>query len=396
MLFFFELIALIYFSYVVSYTAFFSFLGLFYKSPSLKRSEKLLRFCVIIPSYKEDTIILDTAKQALNQSYSHAHYKVVVIADSLKPETVVQLEQLPIQVVKVVFDTSTKVKSLNEAFRQLHAEYEFVVILDADNVMEQGFLEKVNDLLGAYSYKVIQGQRKPKNENTTLAFLDGVSEAINNHIYRQGTVAAGLSSSISGSGIVCDFQLFKSKLSTMNSIGGFDRELELLLLQDGFKVYYFKEAVVYDEKVSKAQVFQNQRRRWISSQYFYLSKYFKKGMVALLKGNLVFFNSAILRNIQLPRLLNIGLLTLLTFGLFFIKDYLTIPYYWWLLLFAVNTVAIFLAIPIAFYNAKLLRSLVELPVIFLRMLALLFKLKGANKKFIHTPHGLAGTKINEP
>ena len=119
-------------------------------------------------------------------------------------------------------------------------------------------------------------------------------------------------------------------------------------------------------------------------------------MVALLKVNLVFFNSAILRNIQLPRLLNIGLLTLLTFGLFFIKDYLTIPYYWWLLLFAVNTVAIFLAIPIAFYNAKLLRSLVELPVIFLRMLALLFKLKGANKKFIHTPHGLAGTKINEP
>ncbi len=388
MLFILELLVFLYFLYVVSYTATFSFLGLLYKSPLLEKSNRLLRFCVIIPSYKEDDIILDTAKKALIQSYSKSLFNVVVIADSLKPDTVEQLERLPIKVIKVAFDNSTKVKSLNRAMALLSAGYNFAVILDADNVMAFDFLEKMNDVLGNFSYQVVQGQRMPKNQDTTLAFLDGVSEAINNHIYRQGTVVAGLSSSISGSGVVCDFQLIKSTLNTMDSIGGFDRELELRLLLEGIKVYYFKDAVVYDEKVSQAPVFQNQRRRWISSQYFYLNKYFKRGMAALLRGNFVFFNSAILRNIQLPRLLNIGLLTILVAGLFFVKSYLSIPYQWWLILFVVNVIAILVAIPPAYYNARLLQSLVALPVIFLRMFSLLFKLRGANKKFIHTPHGL--------
>ena len=58
----------------------------------------------------------------------------------------------------------------------------------------------------------------------------------------------------------------------MDSVGGFDRELELLLLREGIKVYYYEEAIVLDEKVSKSSTFQNQRKRWIYSQYFYLRK----------------------------------------------------------------------------------------------------------------------------
>jgi hypothetical protein len=35
----------------------------------------------------------------------------------------------------------------------------------------------------------------------------------------------------------------------------------------------------------------------------------------------------------------------------------------------------------------MLKALLDLPGIFVRMFMLLFKLKNANKKFIHTPHG---------
>lgn len=174
----------------------------------------------------------------------------------------------------------------------------------------------------------------------------------------------------------------------MNSIGGFDRELELLLIRDGYKVKYLKNAIVYDEKVSQTGAFQNQRKRWISSQYYYLRKYFWIGIHALMKGELTFFNSSVLRNIQLPRLLNIGILTFLTFALFFIREELFYGYLIWLILFTVNIIAILMAIPREFYSYNLLKSILSLPVIFLKMFGLLFKLKGANKKFIHTPHGL--------
>jgi cellulose synthase/poly-beta-1,6-N-acetylglucosamine synthase-like glycosyltransferase len=383
-----ELIILLYFVYVVVYTAFFAFAGVFYKALPLLPTQRNLKFCVLIPSYKEDAVIIDVAQKALNQSYAHDHYDVVIIADSLQPSTIAFLQTLPIKVIEVQFESSTKVKSLNMALGQLpNDKYDYAVILDADNIMEPDFLQRQNALLAGYGFKAVQGQRKPKNQNTNLAFLDGVSEAINNHVYRQGHTAAGLSSSISGSGVVFDFALLKEKLSKMTSIGGFDRELELQLLQEGIKVYYYKDAVVYDEKISQASAFQNQRKRWISSQYFYLRKYFKSGMLAFFKGNFTFFNSAILRNIQLPRLINLGLLTVLTAIAVLVHNYLAWGATPWVVLFTVNTIAVLISIPGEFYSRKMLKALLDLPGIFVRMFLLLFKLKNANKKFIHTPHG---------
>lgn len=369
----------------------FAIAGLFYKLPSKIDSNEKKKFCVLIPCYKEDVVILDVAKKALEQSYPSEYYDVVIIADSLQPKTINALQQLPLKVVEVQFENSTKVKSLNFALQSLPSNYDYAVILDADNVMKYDFLEIINGTLSP-SIKAIQGQRQPKNQNNSLAILDGVSEAINNHIYRQGTVSLGLSSSISGSGVVFSFETLKEKLSTMSSIGGFDRELELLLLKDGITVNYHLDAIIYDEKVSQSKTFQNQRKRWISSQYFYLKKYFREGMVALLKGDFKFFNSSVLRNIQLPRLINIGLLTVLTFGLFFLKDHLFFGYLIWISLFIINTFSILISIPKDFYNKKLLQAIFRLPGIFINMVLLLFKLQGANKKFIHTPHGVAGTQ----
>lgn len=380
-----ELVLLSYFLYVVLYTATFSFAGRFYKSKKLPFDPPHYKFCVLIPSYKEDSVIVDTAKQALNQSYPSEFYDVVVIADSLYHGTISSLKELPIKVVEVEFENSTKVKSLNKALEQLN-NYDYAVILDADNVMAYDYLEKMNALFLTTGYHAVQGQRKPKNSETSLAFLDGISEAINNHIYRQGSTSINMSSAINGSGVAFDFDLIKEKLAGMNSVGGFDRELELILLQEDIKVYYFRDAVVLDEKVAQSQSFRKQRTRWISSQYYYLRKYFMSGLKSLLKGNFTYFNSAILRNIQLPRLLNIGLLTLATGTLFFVKDHLLINYAVWPALFVLNSAAIFAAIPKKYYTSRMFLSIMKLPVLFFDMARLMFNMNGANKKFIHTPH----------
>ncbi|MEX1240909.1 MAG: glycosyltransferase family 2 protein [Cyclobacteriaceae bacterium] len=384
-----ELFLLAYFFYVVTYSLTFALAGYGYRKTLSNDPGTYSNFAVLIPSYKEDAVILDVARQAVLQNYPRENYQVFIIADSLQPQTIMELKKLPVTVIEVSFDSSTKVKSLNYALKQIPDDrYDFAVILDADNVMETAFLEKMNSLLFGRDYKAVQGQRKPKNKNNNLAFLDGVSEAINNHIYRQGTVALGLSSSISGSGIVFDFALLKEKLSAMNSVGGYDRELELKLLKENAPVYYYKDAVIYDEKVSKTKSFENQRKRWIFSQYFYLAKYFKEGCLSLLKGNFTFFNSAVLRNIQLPRLINLGLLTLLTGVSLLLHDYLLLGREAWIALFLLNNVAILISIPGEFYSRKMVRAFFNLPGIFVNMFLLLFKLKNANKKFIHTQHGV--------
>jgi cellulose synthase/poly-beta-1,6-N-acetylglucosamine synthase-like glycosyltransferase len=371
----------------------FSFAGLFYKPVPAKTQPVFSRFGVFIPAYKEDGVIEDVAKKALQQNYPSTDYDVVIIADSLQPETLERLRSLPIKVVEVQFESSTKVKSINHAIAELRQSYDYIIILDADNVMYPDFISRMNNL-HAQGYQAVQGQRLPKNTNTSLSFLDGLSEAINNHIYRQGTAALGLSSSISGSGVSFNYTIFKNLITGMTSIGGFDRELELLLLSDGIKVLYEKEAKVLDEKVQKTAVFENQRKRWISSQYHYLGKYFGKGMTAFFKGNFTFFNSAVLRNIQLPRLINLGLIAVMPVLLYFVKDYLAVNYFIWPTFLGIMILSMLIAIPREYYTLELVKSILKIPGLFLRMFLLLFRLKGANKKFIHTPHYNIDVKID--
>jgi cellulose synthase/poly-beta-1,6-N-acetylglucosamine synthase-like glycosyltransferase len=382
-----ELVLLVYFSYVALYSFTLSVAGLFYQNRKTKDAKRKRKIAVLIPAYKEDGVIIGVAAQAVQQNYPPDKFDVVVIADSLKPVTLERLRSLPIIVVEVSFEKSTKVKALNRAMEVIGDNYDCALVLDADNTMERDFLKKMNNLFDL-GIKAIQGRRDPKNENTSMAVLDGLSETINNFIYRQGTVALGMSASLNGSGMIFDYATYRQIMSGMDSIGGFDRELELKLLEKNIKVYFAKNVVMYDEKVANTEVFERQRKRWISSQFFYLKKYFVSGVASLFKGNFSFFNSAVLRNIQLPRLLNLGLLALITLLSLAFYRYLNFSPIVWVGLLALCVLSMVFAIPSKFYSMKVLKSVMLVPGIFVKMFLLLFKLKGANKTFIHTPHGI--------
>lgn len=381
-----EVALLSYFGYVSLYSFLLSTAGLSYKSLLAPESRRLRKVAVLIPAYKEDGVIAGVAAQALEQNYPSDAFDVVVIADSLKSATLEKLRALPIKVIEVSFERSTKVKALNRAMAVLGDNYDCALVLDADNVMERDFVRKMNNLFDL-GYQAIQARRDPKNENTSIALLDGLSETINNFIYRQGNVSLNLSASLNGSGMIFEYRIFKEIMGGMDSIGGFDRELELKLLQRNIKVYFARDIVVYDEKVSSSQVFEHQRKRWISSHFYYLGQYFKEGWRQLFKGNFAFFNSAILRNIQLPRLLNLGLLCMIIVLSLIFARYLGVSSLVWIVLLGMNVLAMAFAIPRRQYNRKLLVSALMVPRLFVKMLLLLFKLKGANKSFIHTPHG---------
>lgn len=391
---FIEAIIIAYFSYVVGYSLILSAAGRFGTPLRFQQNENKSRIAVLIPAYREDAVIYSVAKEALRQPYPKHLFEIIVIADSLQPSTITRLKTLPIKVVEVSFRRSTKVKALNAALQQIDTStFDLGLILDADNIMEAGFLEKVNAAYQA-GFHSIQGRRVAKNKNTRFALLDALSEAINNHIYRRGTFAVGWSSSLVGSGMAFEMSLLKNTLAGMQSVGGFDREMEVLLLEQGVPSCYLENARVFDEKVEKAEVFQNQRKRWIASQFKYLKKYFRKGLGALFSGNGAYANSALLRNMQLPRVINLGLLFFICLLATFLQDYLVLkPALWWTL-FGLNALAFLLAVPREFYTKELLWALLSLPKAFGIMLLLLFKLKGADKRFIHTPHSSSETPVS--
>ncbi len=387
-----EYILLIYFSYVSFYSFILAIAAYFYKDLVPPESNHKSKIAVLIPAYKEDNVILDVAAQATNQNYPSEFYDIIVIADSLMPSTIERLKAMPIKVVEAVFDKSTKVKSLTLALNTIGDDYDYALILDADNIMEKDFLHKMNNLL-ALGYRAIQGQRTSKNQNTSMSILDGLSETINNFIHRQGTVAIGLSSSLIGSGMIFEYRTLKEIILSQDSVGGFDREMELKIIKRGIKIFYAKGVLVFDEKVESIVVFENQRKRWMSSHLIYLKKYFFSGCKSLFKGDISFFNSAILRNIQLPRLINLGLLIFFTLIFVLFHSIFKLNPWFWVCILSINMMSIALCIPKRLYTLELLKSIILLPRVFFKMFSLLFSLKGANKTFIHTPHSSKSTDI---
>lgn len=377
------------------YILVFSFAGLFYSQKKYQPSNTLRKIAVLIPGYKEDEVIIEVAAEALKQDYPSDKYDVVIIADSFEKETLVKLASMPIKLIEVSFDKSTKSKALNKAMEQLPDVYDIAVVLDADNIMAEDFLQKINTAFDG-NYMAVQGHRTAKNVNNSWAILDAISEEINNNIFRKGHRVLGLSSAIIGSGMAFKYDYFKSLMSTVTAVGGFDKEIELKMLKAGYKIAYLEDAVVYDEKVQKADVFGNQRRRWLSAQLHYFRKDFLTALGHLfIKGNVDYFDKAI-QFIQPPRVLLLGAVMLLT-ALFLTVSHF-IGYHHFIKGWTTLAVACFLSflfsVPRSFYNTGTLKAVLSLPKGMLMMLLSLLKIKGANQKFIHTKHTATVSKMN--
>lgn len=380
------LIILIYFGCSVAYLLILTLAGRSrYRNPWTLGSSQpgfYRRIAIVVPAYKEDGIIVSTAQNLLDQDYPAICFDVHVMADTLKPETVLHLRNLPLTVWEVAFKQSTKTRSLNAFFARNKQPYDIVLVCDADNMVDSDFLQKINRAfdMGA---RAVQGRRVAKNLDSAYAFLDACSEAINNHIFRKGTTALGLSSAVIGSGMAFEYNMLRDILTSIDAVGGFDKPLQLKVVSKGVKIRYLEDALVYDEKIESGEAFGNQRRRWISSQWVYLRKYFFKGCGYLFRGNLSYFNLAVLNNIVLPRALLLGALPLVAAGAFFVDPRFGFA---GLGIWATYLVTLALALPGAYYGRDLFRALVRLPGAIGRMALNLLSLRTANKTFIHTLH----------
>lgn len=379
-----ETVALVYLAFNIFYVSIYSLGSFLYKRTKFdyKQVKKFNRFAVLIPAYKSDEIILSTAKESLLQSYSKEYYDIIVIADSLKEESLDQLSNLDIKLIPVQFEVSTKAKSINTALALLPENYDYCCILDVDNIMEVDFLKKINFRL-QNDEVVLQAHRTAKNANTSFAVLDGISEEINNNIFRKGHIGLGVASALIGSGFVVKYNYCKKIMTGIESAVE-DKELEIILLKDKHKILYESDALVFDEKVASSEVFMNQRRRWIASQFFDFNKILFDGIIELVVNkNFDFFDKA-MQKILLPRVLLIGisgLSTLTIFFSFFSYSYLFV------LLFIFCCTSYIIGVPNKYYNIKTIKASLSVPKAIFLMVVALRKSKGAaSKKFIHTKH----------
>ena len=313
----------------VLYLGIFSIASLFSKTTNLSKAKINRRFIILIPSYKQDEVIEHTVLSILSQAYPQRLFDVTVISDHQSEMTNMRLAQYPITLLTPNFEESTKAKSLQYAILNLpeFKIYDLVIILDADNIVDNDFLANINDAYEAAATKCIQAHRVSKNRDTAAARMDAIFEEINNSIFRKGHINVGLSASISGSGVAYDFNWFKENVMRAKTAGE-DKEMEALLLRQGIYIDYFEKIYVYGEKMRTTAKLNEQRGRWAVQQ---LQNFIRN--IRFLPG--AFFNKQydladkIIQWMLIPRTTMVGIIMLMCIVLPFI--YMTMAIKWWIL-----------------------------------------------------------------
>ena len=315
----------------------------------------------------------------LKQNYPRELYDVVVISDHMQEATNDRLSQLPITLLKADYPESSKAKALNFAMNHFRQdEFDIVVILDADNVVDTNFLQEINKVFDA-GIQAIQAHRTAKNRNTEIAVLDGLSEEVNNSIFRRGHVRLGVSSALIGSGMAFNYQWFHDNVKYLSTAGE-DKELEILLLKQRIFIEYLDEVYVYDEKTQGEKGFYNQRRRWLATQFAQWGGVFKDLPKAIITGN-IDYSDKLIQWMLPPRLILFGGIIVMGCIMQIVDWPLALK--WWGL-FLVMGITLCLAIPDKLVDEQFKKSINKLPLLFIMMVANLFRMKGMNKKFVTT------------
>lgn len=347
---------------------------------------KYYRFLVLIPAYKEDAVIESTIRSFLRQTYPSSQYDTIVIADHCQSETIERLKQYPITVLTPDFEESLKAKSLNYAIEYIAPrKYDIVVILDADNTVDSHFLHVINNYYES-GCQAIQVHRVAKNRNTETALLDAIFEEINNSIFRTGHVRLGFSSALVGSGMAFDFEWFRQHVGQLLSAGE-DKELEAILMKERIFVDFVDDLYVYDEKTQKEKVFHRQRRRWMAAQFHSLFSNLPKLFPAIVQRNYDLADK-IIQWMLLPRIAMIGIILIMSVVMLFI-DWTSAIKWWCLFIVVLGIFA--MCIPDNLVNDDFDKAIKRAPLMAIKMVVNVFRLRGLKNKFLHTEHTITST-----
>ena len=378
-LYIFEYICWILASIAVAYPLIYSLASLGTRKSYYPTANKQHKFAILFPAYKEDRVILPVVESFLQQHYPQELYKVIIISDHMQETTNERLAQLPITLLKANYENSSKAKALNFAMDHFERdEFDAVVILDADNIVDTNFLLEINKVFDA-GVQAIQAHRTAKNRNTDIAVLDGLSEEVNNSIFRRGHVRLGISSALIGSGMIFNYQWFHDNVKHLVTTGE-DKELEVLLLKQRIFIEFLDEVYVYDEKTQGEKGFYNQRRRWLATQFAQWGRVFKDLPRAILSGN-IDYSDKLIQWMLPPRLILFGGIIVMGSIMQIIDWPLALK--WWAL-FLIMGVTLCLAIPDKLVDDRFKKSINKLPLLFIMMVVNLFRMKGMNKKFVNT------------
>jgi len=251
-------------------------------------------YAIILTAYEQTHLIPEAVNSILKLDYSN--YLIYVVADNCDI-TGLNFVNDKIVLLKPEQVIASNVGSHFYAIHNFKRNHERLVIIDSDNIVSSDFMKELN-LYFDSGYLAVQGLRKPKNLNTSLAAIDAFRDMYYHHYDGKSLFRAGSSATLSGSGMGFSVELYKDCMKDHIIKGaGFDKVLQYEIVRKDLRVAFAEKAIVYDEKTSSSSQLVQQRSRWLFTWVKYFSLGFKLVHIGLNKSSLnqVLFGVVLLR-----------------------------------------------------------------------------------------------------
>lgn len=199
------------------------------------------------------------------QTYPSSSFSVYVMADHCTDQTAKVAQQMgALTLLRQNATDKCKGAALKDAFTMIEAteqDYDAFVILDADNIVDDRFLEEINHAL-QQGEDAVQGYIDAKNPYSSwIAYAHSIWYWLSNRIIQNGYSRLGIGCKLGGTGFAITKKVLKQVPWEAMTLAE-DGEYTLRLSLAGIKVTYLPKAVVYDEKPCRFSTSVHQRIRW--------------------------------------------------------------------------------------------------------------------------------------
>ncbi len=252
---------------LVTHFLIFGIVGLF-KRKTFPSTDKKLRYGIIIGARNEQAVIPNLIKSIQASDYPQDKIQIFVVAHNCTDQTAAVAREAGATVYEYNNpDECTKGYAARYLFQQIERDfgtqnYDGFITLDADNVLDTKFMEKINDAFVASGERaVITSFRNSKNFGTNvISAMYGLYFIQGCRIESRGRTVMGCSTRVQGTGYLIPAKVVEHGWNYVTLTE--DWELTADQVLEGTPILYCDEAVTYDEQPTDIHIMWRQRLRW--------------------------------------------------------------------------------------------------------------------------------------
>ena len=249
------------------------------KKPPKREARAFHRFAVLVPARNESAVIADLLHSIRLQDYPAELVDTFVVADNCSDDTAevarrngaIVLERFNEALVGKGYALDYGYQAICENYAD--RGYEAFLVLDADNVLDAGYLRAMNASLDNGEL-VATSYRNSKNYATNWITAGYATWFLReSRFLNQARLALGTSCAVSGTGFFVAAEVLERSGGWDWHLLTEDIEFSAASIASGLRISYCPDAVLYDEQPETFRDSWNQRFRWAKGFYQVLGSY---------------------------------------------------------------------------------------------------------------------------